>query len=76
MLTSFPPNQNIYKKHWMIAKPLDFNRTLFSDCQQPISIYPFLSPEATLPPYDDIHFVNNQFFTHVFVKCSAVALGF
>lgn len=25
----------------------------------------FLSPETTLPPYDEIYFLNNQFSTHV-----------
>lgn len=39
----------------------------------------FLSPETTLPPYDEIHFLNNQFSTHVecfFLKCSAAVLSF
>lgn len=63
----------------MPAKTLDFTRTVFSDGQQLSSSTHFLSPETTLPFYDEIHFQNNQVSTQVeffFLKCSAAVLSF
>lgn len=60
----------------MPAKPLDSIELCFLTVSNPSSPIHFLSPETTLPPYDEIHFLNNRFSTHVFVKCSTAVLSF
>jgi len=72
----FLQNKTSRKNNQMPAKSSDFTRITFSDHQQPTFSYHFLSPETTLRPYDEIHFLNNWFSTHVFVKCSTAVLGF